>query len=182
MNALIDYPASGPVADASAIQFTIIYDEFLSGARAKQFAERLAEQIGCTCRLSESLWRSDLFDRPTIAGAAACATAECDYLIVSLRGDHVLPPAARRWIEAVLDGAAGHLACVIALLGCDDGKPSVGDGSRDYLRAVCAANHVEFFSHSGMPSAQGEVTDFREMPVSAVDFSVRPRMPAPLDE
>ncbi len=172
MNAVLASPEYLPPADSTAIHVAIIYEEFLSGARAKHFAEQLAEGLGSTCPLAESMWRSDMLECPSIATLAAGAAADCDYLILSLRGDRVLPPATRGWIEARLDGAAGHLACVIALLGSDDGKSRVLDGNRQYLRAMCAANRVVFFSHAGISPAES----------AATDFSMRRGMPAVLDD
>jgi hypothetical protein len=172
MNAMIDSPQSVRVADSAAIRVTVIYEDFLSGARAKRFAERLAEGLDSLCPLSESMWRSDLLDCPSIALEAATAAEDCEYLIVSLRGDRVLSPATSRWIEAQLNGAAGRLACVIALLGSGDGTSRIMEGNRQYLRGVCAANRVEFCAHAGMASVE------RTIP----DFSVRRCLPAPLDD
>jgi hypothetical protein len=182
MNAVIDSPTRLLLADSSAIKVIIIYEDFLSGARAKHFAEQLAEGLGSTCPLSVSMWRSDILDCPSIAVEAARASADCDYLIVSLRGNRVLTPAARRWIEAKLNDAAGQLTCVIALLGSGAGTSRVLDGNRQYLRDVCAANRVEFCAHARMPSIQSAVTDSRgRKQRNEFDFEARRCLPAPLD-
>lgn len=182
MNAVIDSPKRFLLADSSAIKVIIIYEDFLSGARAKHFAERLAKGLGSICPLSESMWRSDLLDCPSTAVEAASAAADCEYLIVSLRGDRALSTALRHWIEAQLDGAAGRLTCVIALLGSEDGTTRIRDGNRHYLRGVCTANRVEFCAHAGMPPAVGAVTDSRaEKEGSGLGFSLRP-LPALLDD
>ena len=161
-----------PVGDSATINATIIYEDFLSGTRAKHFAERLAGSLGATCPLSDSMWRIDFLDCPPIAMEAGSAAADCEYLIVSLRGDRDLTPATREWIETQLAGAAGRLLCVIALLGSGAGTPRVLDGNRQYLRGVCAANGVEFCAHAWARSAE------RAMP----DFPVRRYLPAPLDD
>lgn len=184
MNALIDSPTAPLLADSSAIKVTVIYEDFLSGARARNFAERLADGLGSRCPLSESMWRCDLLDSPPIALEAAKAAEVCEYLIVSLRGDRALTSATRGWIEALLNnGAATHPTCVIALLGSGDGTPLILDGNRKFFRDVCAANRVEFCSHAGMPSAGNAGTNFRgKKDGSESDFSVRRCLPAPLDD
>ena len=108
MKTALESPECSPVAGTLAIKVTIIYEDFACGARAKNFAERLAEQLGSACPLAESLWRCDLLEYPPIAAEAARATAGCDYLIVALHADRVFPLATLQWIEARLDGAAGH--------------------------------------------------------------------------
>jgi hypothetical protein len=183
MNAVIDSPARFLLADSSAINVVVIYEDFLSGARAKHFAERLAEGLGSRCPLSESMWRSDLLDCPPIAAEAASSAADCEYLVISLRGDRVLTSATREWLKAQLNGAAGNLTCVIALLGSGEISPRVLDGNRHYLRGLCAENRVEFCAHAGMrwaekPVPKGDGQKER----NALDFPVRRGLPAPLDE
>lgn len=149
----IESPECSPVADSSAIKVAIIYEDFASGLRAKNFAERLAEQLGCACRLADSFWRSDLLECPPIAAEAARVAADCDYLIVSLRGDRVLPLTARRWIEMQLDGAAGGGAALVVLPDADQGKWQVVEATRDHFRTVCARKGVAFYSHAtGQPA------------------------------
>lgn len=184
MHAANDSPIRLLLADSSAIKVTVIYEDFLSGARARNFAERLGDGLGSRCPLSESMWRSDLLDSPSIALEAAKAAEDCEYLIISLRGDRVLTSATRGWIEALLNnGAATHPNCVIALLGSGDGTPRILDGNRKFLRDVCAANRVEFCAHAGMPWAGIAGTSFRgKQGRSEIDFSVRRCLPAPLDD
>ncbi len=106
MNPRITPLECSPLADSSAIKVAIIYEDFATGTRAKHFAERLASRIEPSSPLSQTLWRSDLLESWPIANAATRATADCDYMIVSLRSDTALPVATRDWIEAQLDGAA----------------------------------------------------------------------------
>jgi hypothetical protein len=156
MNATIARPEAVAVVDSSAIQVTIIYDEFLGGARAKHFAERLAQGVGFTCRLSESLWRGDMLECPSVAGQASAGAADCDYLIVSWRGDRVLPDAACRWIEGHLRDAAWRGMGLIALIQAggngsrlgESGEPQAEGGARHFLRSLCTEHDVAFFCHS----------------------------------
>ena len=134
--------------ESQEIHITIIYEDFASGLRAKHFAERLAGQLACSCELTESFWRSDLLDCPPVATEAARLAADCDYLIVALRGDHVVPWSTRRWIESQLDGAARRGAALVILPDSSEGKRPVVEATRHHFRTVCAAKGVAFYSHA----------------------------------
>ena len=166
-----------PVADSSAITVTIIYDDFAGGVRAKDFAERLAEQLGCDCHLSESFWRSDLLECRPVAEEAARAAAECDYLIVSLRGDRVLPFPTRLWIEAQLDGAARRGASLIVLPDSSQGKQGVVEATRRHFRSLCAVKGVAFFSHAMSPADNALPGMRGEEEADDLEYSTPRRMP-----
>ena len=126
MKGMIDPPDYVPAPDSPSLKFAIIYEDFASGTRATNFAQRLADDLQCLCPLSESLWRSELLEYPPVASEAAQAAADSDYLIVSQRGDRTLPTATRRWIEALLYGAAARGAGVIILSDSCHGNWRVG--------------------------------------------------------
>ena len=179
MNAESISPAGNAGADSPAINVTIIYEDFASGTRAKHFAERLADGLGCHCPLSESIWRSELLECPPLAEQASHAAADCDYLIVSLRGDRVLPAATRNWIEAQLGGAAQRGAGLIVLSDSFHAKWRVVEATRQYLRTVCAAKGVAFFSHALTTPAEAAAPNLPDEKASAaLDPPPAPWMPA----
>jgi hypothetical protein len=181
MKAEVDSPERIPFANVSALKVAIIYEDFASGTRAKHFAERLADGFSCHCPLAESLWRSELLESPEIAADAARAAADCDYLIISLRGDRLLPLATRQWIEAQLDGAASPAAGLIILADSFQGKWRVVEGTRHYLRTLCIAKGVPFFSHA-ITNPEAEMKpSFRNNSAPASLAIPLGRMPAQLD-
>ena len=137
-----------PIIDPSAINVVIIYEDSASGARARSFAGRLAEKRASGCRLSASICRCELLEYPPIADEAARRVADCDYLIVSQRGDHAPAFATRQWIEAQLDEAGGRGLGLIVLSGASDRKWHVVEATRRYFRAVCATKDAVFFAHT----------------------------------
>ena len=151
MNTEIDPPACSPLADLAAIKVAILYEDFACGTRARHFAGRLAESAAAIAPPSETLWRIDLLRSPIVASEAADAAADCDYLIVSLRGDHDLPAAARQWIEAHLHGAAARGAGLIVLSDSSLSRWRLLEGIRQYLRSACSVRGVPFFSHAAAP-------------------------------
>ncbi|MGB8169012.1 MAG: hypothetical protein WCF18_16060 [Chthoniobacteraceae bacterium] len=182
MQAEINSPERIPSADSSAIKVAIIYEDFASGTRAKHFAERLAEGLESHCPLSESIWRSELLEYAPLAERAARAAADCDYLIISLRGDRVLPAATQIWIGAQLDGAAARGTALIFLADSYHGKWRVVEGTRRYLRTACEAKGVNFFSHAitAPPGDWSSRWTAGTAPV-AIELPVTLRMPALLD-
>ncbi len=113
---------NSPTGQTTAIKAVIIYEDFDTAIRAKNFAEELERALGCACQWGDSLWRSNLLESPLIADEAALDAADCDYLIVSLRGDHALPYSTQQWIEAQLDRAAARDAGLIVLSDSNRGK------------------------------------------------------------
>jgi len=173
MNVWIDSSDCLPIADLPAINVTIIYEDFASGTRAKHFATRLAGQLGRGCELSATIWRTELLECPPLATQAAFAAADCDYLIVSLRGDRALPVATRQWIEGQLDGAAAREAALIALINCGGEMWRAGEDARHLLGTLCAEKDVPFFSHPAITpadvtppgrSSMGETSEFSFLP------------------
>ena len=168
-----EYFSAADASTASALKIVVIYEDFASGKRAKHFAERLAEQHGCACRLTESLWRSDLLEYPPIAAEVAREATGCDYLIVALHADRVLPLAVQLWIEAQLDTARQHGTGLVVLLDSvgenPGGKDAGAGGARRHLRARCAKKDVPFFCHAGAAPTDEVVASLRrweETPVT----------------
>lgn len=170
-------------AAKTAIKLIIIHEDFSSGERAKQFARQFAESMGCSCDLSDTIWRSDSFDDAEIAIAAICAAADADYVIVSLLGERVLPIAARNWIETWLEGSRQIAAGLIVLT--EDGRCRcrVVEGTCRYLRGACSVNGVGFFTCFTANSSDGSVEDFCNEKETAASGELleQSRMPLPLN-
>ena len=148
MKAVIDPSEKCPIADPTPVRVTIVYEDMASGMRARDVAERLARFLGSSGARAESIWRSDLLALPVLAEQAASAAAECDYLIVSLCGEELLPFAARRWIEEQLEGAAERGMGLILLSNSHRGRWRVVDATRHDFRCLCEVHRVAFFAHT----------------------------------
>lgn len=130
----------------SPLKAAVVYEDFASGARARHFVEKLAARFDCPCDLSGSLWRSELLGLPAIAQDAARDAAHCDYLVVSLRGDHVPSHVLRHWVKDQLATAATRGAAVVFLSDANTGKRRAVEATRAYFRSLCAERDVAFFS------------------------------------
>lgn len=144
-----EFAKNNLTAASSPIKVTIIYDDFASGVRAKDFAERLAHQQSSDCQVSESFWRSDLLACPPVASEAGHNALNSDYIVVSLCGDGALPLATHRWIEAQVGCAAERRARLIVLVNSGGGNPDgrmwrAEEGARHDLRASGIVKIVPF--------------------------------------
>jgi hypothetical protein len=180
-------PQATSAADSPGIKVATIYEDFATGAWAHAFAGKLVENWAAAGTLSNSLWRSELLEWPAIAADAALAVADCDFLIVSLRGNRMPVAAVRRWIEANLKNLAARNAALIVLLDPRQATRSVIAGARYYFRSVCAAKGVTFYSHTVMPPSTGAVTKsggnrrtagFTRRRHATVDSNAKPRRAA----
>lgn len=160
-----EYPYT---ADSSALKVTIIYEDFARGARAKHFAEKLAQRLGSPCPLRETLWRCDLLEYPEIADDAARAVADSDYLIVALHRERILPLATREWLKVQIETAARQdtgLSVVLLNFGGDMRGWRIRGDARPYLRTLCHENGIPFFCHA-QERAVDELVDMLGRPSS----------------
>lgn len=137
-----------PAANGSALNFTVIYEDIVSGEWARHFTDSLSEEIACACKYADSMWPVSSLENPLLASAALDASSDCDCVIVSLHGDRVIPVAARRWAEQLIARAAGRSMCMIVLSDPLQGRRRVVNGTTHYFESLCAMNGVEFFSES----------------------------------
>ena len=145
------------------MKVSIIYEDpsISTDVQAEQFARHLADSLGCSCDLSDATWRSDLFENEDAAAAATLAAMDADYVIVSLLKGETLPAAALNWIETWLDDAGQRDAGLIVLTDASHCGCWGVESTRHYLRCVCSAKGVAFFSHAGMPASGGGTADNR---------------------
>lgn len=132
-------------------KFTIIYDDFETGTRAKRFAEMLAAAVGGSGECDIALCRSELLEVAGFANEATREAAVSDFVILALRGDTSLPFATKHWIETWLETANGEAACLVALFDPNRNTARFANSTRTYLRHVASAAGVDFFAHSALP-------------------------------
>lgn len=135
-------------AKGSALNFTVIYEDTVSGEWARHFTDSLSEEIACACKYTDSMWPVSSLENPLLASEALDASSDCDCVIVSLHGDRVIPVAARLWAEQLIARSAGRSICMIVLSDPLQGRRRVVDATCHYFEALCAVNGVEFFSES----------------------------------
>ncbi len=150
MKTTIDCGDCPATPSSSAIKFVILYEDRTTGMHAKAFADLLAAADSRSSCVA-SLWRSEMLVFPTLASRAAEDAADCDFIVVSLRGSGVVPFAIRDWLEARLRGAGARDTALIALFEPIWSGQRAAEGARHYFRSLCAERGVAFFSHIATP-------------------------------
>lgn len=141
-------PTAGPQGPT---RFTIIYDDFPTGTRAKRFAELLTASVGSESVCEIALCRSELLEVEGFANEAMRDATASDFVILALRGDSSLPITTKHWIETWLGQANGEAVCLVALFDPNRNTARFANSTRTYLRHVAAAAGVDFFAHSALP-------------------------------
>ena len=171
-----------PSAASSALKVTVLYEDFASGTRAKHFSENLAERLGSSCPLAESLWRCDLLEYPPIAADVARSAANSAYLIIALQWGRALPLAARAWLENQLELAARCSTSLVVLLLHPGGQIRSRERFRapgdvhHHLRSLCEEQGVLFFCSAEARPSDELVAALRQRKAqSASDPSAQPQ-------
>jgi hypothetical protein len=152
MNTPTQKSCSTPGADGSTTGITIIYEDLATGLTAKRFSDLLWQSLGVTQQVTPACWRSELIRLPAIAAEMARDAVASEFVILSLRGDTVLSPAAKRWNQDWMKAAGGR-SSLIALF--DPGRSTgAAEEIRAYLRRASADAGVPFFAHYRVPSAE----------------------------
>ena len=147
MNSGITSSESATLAPKSVTKFTVIYDDFATGLRAKRFADLIAAAIGEEAGHRIAPWRCEMLECDGLMDDAMRDAGESDYVIFSLRGDGSLSFAMKQWIEAWLERTAGRRVAIVALFDPERSRAGHAHGIRHYLRHVAGAAGVDFFSH-----------------------------------
>src|SRR5205807_1052938 len=99
--------------NTSGSDVLIVYDSVRSGKRAKEFCDRLEQQLVPNCKLNLSVWRLSALELlPPLARAAASEAEHAALLIVAVNGDKTLPRPVKsclHWCARGIRAADGAL-------------------------------------------------------------------------
>jgi hypothetical protein len=99
---------------AAGLNVLVVYDNLVSGIKAKDLCDRLAQHFKTSCPLRLSFWSLFALRLPTLAGAAAEEAAQTDLLIVAVDGDAALSPPVKSWISRSTRGLRSHAGALVA--------------------------------------------------------------------
>src|SRR5262245_18091080 len=86
----------------------IIYEDFATGLRAKEWLDRLCSQVGQEMEFELKLWRFDLLPAPSFQEDAASDAAAADMIILSGHRNDDLPASVRAWMNRWLSLKGDH--------------------------------------------------------------------------
>lgn len=99
---------------ATGLNVLVAYDNLVSGIRAKDLCDRLAQHFKPTCQLTLSFWSLSALRLPLLAQAAIDEAAQTDLLIVAVNGDATLPPPIKSWISRSTRKLRVHAGAFVA--------------------------------------------------------------------
>jgi len=126
-----------------------VYQNPMTGIRAKQFSENLVRELGDTKLWTRDIWDFKLLDTPYIRRAATEAAAVADVVILALDGHVELPDGVKAWIEEWGGrlGAGGPI--LIALFSAADNKQKAMASTRAFLGMIAETCGLTFLHTLG---------------------------------
>jgi hypothetical protein len=138
----------------------LVYEDFATGARARNALEWLCGGQELGVDLCLDVWRFDLLRDPEIASQVFERTGGADIVVVSMHGKSDLPGQVLVWLDRWLKaGREGPAALVVSLDEAAREDPGVR-GRVSSLQSVAGAAGVDVFVHfgSGTSSREAAVT------------------------
>lgn len=87
------------ISERTDLKVIIVYDEYDSGAHAMEIYARLVEGLAPDCGFDLRLWKFEPMGIPELAAEAAEEALSADLIVVSLNGNHPLPPEVHPWLD-----------------------------------------------------------------------------------
>jgi hypothetical protein len=132
----------------------IVYEDRLSGVRAKHFYDSLTGEVKEECDFSLQLWNFQVLGSSEIRNSAAQAAARADFVILSLRGKVGLPAEIKGWVETWSRLIANRSAALIVLTNKPRSKACTAASTLTYLESVANRKRIAFFPHTAFSPAK----------------------------
>jgi hypothetical protein len=147
----------------STLNVVVAYEDFLTGKKAKETCDFLAENLGTTCQVNNQMWKFDVLSILKLRDMAVNDALQADIVMVSCHGGDELPEAVREWLRAWLERAPE----AIALVGLFDCTPEQSAHIRKYLSEAVRGSSIEFFAQPhDWPGEASAIVDI--LPLSEV--------------
>lgn len=120
------------------LQVVILYENTEAAKRAKEFYDRLENQLTPACALSLCLWSLASLKLPTMAKTVATAAERAELIIVAVNGGKLLPAKVRDCIAACGgETRIGHGALLAQLHGIHKTDESISPAYREMRSIAC---------------------------------------------
>jgi hypothetical protein len=137
---------------ATGLNVLVAYDNLVSGIRAKDLCERLAQHFKPTCQLTLSFWSLSALRLPQLAAAAADEAVQTDLLIVAVDGDATLPPPIQSWIRRSTRRLRSHAGALVAQFHGILRMNQETSPAYECLKHIADDSGVDFFSEVVNPA------------------------------
>ena len=93
------FPPGFNLDERPKFNVVIIYEDGRAGTRAKYFYDKMIRELRDECDFSLELWSLRVLAIPEIGNSAAQASAQADFVILSMHGKAELALETRNWVE-----------------------------------------------------------------------------------
>lgn len=132
----------------------MVYEDRLTGMRAKHFYDNLVEGMEDECDFDLELWNFRLLPSSEVGNLSTQLTARADFVILSLRGNLGLTTEIKSWVEMWSRLTANRNAALIVLINKPRSKDSAAASTLAYLRNIAARRGISFFAHTAFSQAK----------------------------
>jgi len=117
-------------------------EDSLTSARAEEFCQNLAKQLGNRAKLIKRMWLCSELRHPELRAIASREAAAADLIIISVHHQESLPDEVRNWVDLWLECKGDRAIILLALFD----SPHQGDSNsmRAYLTNVAKLGEMEF--------------------------------------
>jgi hypothetical protein len=126
----------------------IIYENAVTGIRAKQFSENLMHELGEAIPWTRDMWDLKMLDLADVRRAATEAAAIADVVILGLDGRTDLPDSFKAWVEEWGGRLHGH-PILIALFNSADARHLALASTRSFLGTIAETCELTFLHTLG---------------------------------
>jgi hypothetical protein len=104
------------VPSAASLNVLVVYDQLYSGIKAKDFCDRLTQQLEPARELRLSFWSLSALHLPPLAQAAEQEASETFLLLLAVNGEEMPSPSVKSWISRCLRGMRVNGGALVAQL------------------------------------------------------------------
>jgi hypothetical protein len=136
--------------DAVRILAVLVYQDGVCGFRGKAALDRVMARLPFRGECALDLWPFDLLEYPLLKREAAEGAARSTVIMLSLRGDRLLPAAVKSWIKLWLSQTTRQDQALALLMDESQRQPTTAMETVAYLKCACQRSGVHLFA--GFPN------------------------------
>jgi hypothetical protein len=131
-----------------SVHGVLVYEDFVTGLRARSVFEQCAAHFGAGNRTRVSLWRFDMLELAPLRQQAAREAAGAELVVLSAHGDAELPAGLRSWFLEWLGTIPGQPWALIVSLDRGAGTRESAGRLLGFLGPLAQRANMDFFFYS----------------------------------
>jgi len=134
---------------SEAFRVVVGYEDYASGVRAMQLYNHILE-VCDESELQLNVWKFEPLGMIKLREAAAAEAVHADLVLISVRGDRVLPKEATDWIESWIHLKSTITSALGLLLDQQFVSHSNAEHTRRYLQELTSEAGIDFITSQSM--------------------------------